>query len=98
MGLNDKKINHSGSFIESKYKARPVRAERGDYMTQKEMILDYMRQTGGITAAEAMKEIGCYRLAARIADIRADGIDVKAEPVRSRNRWGKSVRFVRYSV
>lgn len=67
-------------------------------MTQKEMILDYMKQTGGITAAEAMQEIGCYRLAARIADLKADGIGVKSEPVKSRNRWGKAIRFVRYSL
>lgn len=67
-------------------------------MTQKEMILDYMRQTGSITTADAVAEIGCYRLAARISDLKRDGVKVKSEPVTSRNRWGKKVRFKRYSL
>ena len=67
-------------------------------MTQKEMILDYMKQTGGITAAEAMKEMGCYRLAARIADIKADGVKVTSSSEVSRNRYGKKIRYARYSL
>ena len=67
-------------------------------MTQKEMILDYMKQNGSISAAEAMSEIGCYRLAARIADLKANGIGVRSEMQKHRNRWGKSIRYARYSL
>ena len=41
--------------------------------TQTEMILEYLQKYGEITAIEALSAIGCFRLAARIADLRSDG-------------------------
>lgn len=41
--------------------------------TQTEMILEYLQKFGEISAIEALTAIGCFRLAARIADLRADG-------------------------
>lgn len=35
-------------------------------MTQKEMILKHMQEVGSITPAEAVKEYGCYRVAASL--------------------------------
>ena len=67
-------------------------------MTQKEMILDHMKRTGSITPAIAYEELGCMRLAARIADIEADGVKIQRENVNRRNRYGKKVRFTRYSL
>jgi len=48
-------------------------------MTQKEIVLELLRYNGqhGITALDAL-EIGCFRLAARIADLRADGYDISS--------------------
>ena len=67
-------------------------------MTQKEMILEYMRQEGSITAAETMREIGCYRLAARIAELEAEGHSISRKSEKSRNRFGRSVTFTRYGL
>ena len=67
-------------------------------MTQKEMILRYMKQFGSITPAEAYEDIGCMRLAARIADLEADNVAIKKEMVKKKNRFGKTVRFKRYSL
>ena len=41
--------------------------------SQAEMILEYLQKFGEISAMEALTAIGCFRLAARIADLRADG-------------------------
>jgi hypothetical protein len=47
----------------------------------------------GITAQDAIREVACYRLAARIADLRADGITVQAELVGSNGH-----RYARYRL
>jgi len=39
---------------------------------QKEKILAYMQKGKGITQKEAVELFGCYRLSARIADLRKD--------------------------
>ena len=47
--------------------------------TQTEMILEYLQKYGEITAIEALSAIGCFRLAARIADLRAMGHEISTE-------------------
>ena len=47
-------------------------------MTQNERILDLLRYRGkrGVTALDALDVVGSFRLAARIADLRAEGYDI----------------------
>lgn len=66
-------------------------------MTQCEQILAYMKATGGITARQAMTDLGCMRLASRIHDLRSMGYDIKSEYVKVRTRHGKT-SVVRYSL
>ena len=47
-------------------------------MNQKDKIIHYLNRYGHITQRDA-NYIGVQRLAARIADIRADGIPIKTE-------------------
>ena len=44
--------------------------------TQNEMVLEYLEKFGEITPLEALSAIGCFRLAARIADLRAEGHEI----------------------
>ena len=67
-------------------------------MSQKEMILSHMREAGSITPGVAMEEYGVFRLAARIADLRADGIEIHRDIEKRRNRYGKTVRYARYRL
>ena len=67
-------------------------------MSQCDMILQYIEDTGGITAWEAMREFGCMRLAARISDLRRRGIEILKETVTDKNRYGKRVRYARYRM
>lgn len=67
-------------------------------MTQQEKILNYMKRYGSITPLDAMREFGCMRLAARIADLAKNGVPIKREMVKSRNVDGDTVRFARYSL
>lgn len=57
-------------------------------MTQCERILRHLQDYGSITQAEAVTEYGCYRLGARIWDLKAQGVPIKSETVTGKNRYG----------
>lgn len=67
-------------------------------MTQKEIVLRHMKEMGSISSFEAFTEYGITRLAARIHDLREDGYNIKASVHDARNRYGKKVRFERYTL
>ena len=48
-------------------------------MTQTEHILAHLDARGSITPLDALDLFGCFRLAARIAELRADGHDIRTE-------------------
>ena len=51
--------------------------------SQAKRILDYMLEGHRITPIEALEKFGSFRLGARIADLRADGHDIKSEFVKT---------------
>ena len=66
-------------------------------MTQNEMVLSIMREDGAITSMDAIYEIGCTRLSARIWDIRnIIGTKVHSIWAQRKNRFGKLVSFKIY--
>ena len=66
--------------------------------TQCERILRHLREVGSITTAEAVTEYGIHRLAARIADLRRQGVKITKETARSKNRYGEITRFAKYKL
>ena len=66
--------------------------------TQVQLILDYLDEFGSITPLEAIRDIGCYRLSARISDIKKKGYPVKTELIPVMNRRGKQSKVARYSL
>lgn len=62
-------------------------------MTQKEQILQHLTEIGPITPIEALEKYGCFRLGARIADLKKEGVAIRTDIV-ARN--GK--RFAQYSL
>lgn len=51
-----------------------------DKPSQKKRVLAYMQIYGGITAKDSVRELGVYRLAAIIAFLEADGIQIQHTP------------------
>lgn len=45
--------------------------------SQKQLILDYLLDGNEITQLDAFYKFGCFRLGARIADLKKDGYDIK---------------------
>jgi len=62
--------------------------------TQTSMILEHLKAGKDITPAEALHGFGCYRLAARIQDLRDSGHIIHTEMDKAPN--GK--RFARYRL
>lgn len=66
-------------------------------VSQKKMILDYIREFGSITPLDAFKDLGVTRLAAVIFELKEDGHDIHTEREHSKNRFGQATRHARYS-
>lgn len=64
--------------------------------TQCQQVLEYMQQFGAITQLDALRDIGCMRLASRISDLRHQGYDIGRRMKTSKNRYGKDVSFAEY--
>lgn len=56
-------------------------------MTQSEEILRQLRMRGpaGLTPLQALDDVGTMRLAARIADLRAEGHDIRTDSITTPN-------------
>lgn len=65
-------------------------------MTQAERIREYMHDFGSITPMDAFRDLGITKLATRISEMRAAGIDVSSEWMEVENRFGEKVKFKRY--
>ena len=61
-------------------------------------IIEFIRDHGSITTKQAMEELGCYRLSARIYDIRSFGINVQKDMVDVVNRKGEKCRVAKYTI
>lgn len=65
--------------------------------SQKQMVLDYIREFGSITQLDAFKDLGVTRLAAKIFELKKDGHDIHTEREHGKNRFGHATRYARYS-
>lgn len=65
---------------------------------QRQMVIDFIDDNGSITPLDAIREFGITRLASRVYELKKrDGIELKATPETSVNRYGKKVTYARYS-
>ena len=65
-------------------------------MKQKDKIIHYLNRYGSITQRKA-NDIGVYRLASRINEMRADGIPIKTKMKEVTNADGSKSRIGVYS-
>lgn len=65
-------------------------------MTQTQRIIEYLDKHGEITQRDAVR-LGCYRLSARIHDLRQQGIAIRSETKSVRNADGSHSNIAVYS-
>lgn len=66
--------------------------------SQGNKIVEYRRKHGSITSKDAYREFDCMRLAAQIWLLREQGICIKSTLEKSKNRFGRTVCYSRYSL
>ncbi len=66
--------------------------------TQNDRVLRYMENHPSITSLDAIRDLGCTRLSARISDLRRKGYTIDTQSVIVRNRDNKKVRVTAYSL
>ena len=67
-------------------------------MTQVEMVLKHMQDTGSITTWQAIKEYGCTRLSGKIYLLKKKGYKIGKETVSFTNRYGSKGTYAKYRL
>ena len=70
--------------------------EKMSKITDKTRVLEYLRANGSVTPLEALNSFGCYRLGARIFDLRQEGYRIKTTMIQETDRHGEPMRYARY--
>ena len=65
--------------------------------SQKQMVLDYIREFGSITPIDGFSDLGITRLSAVVFNLREEGHDIEKVIETSKNRFGNRTRYARYS-
>lgn len=67
-------------------------------MKQTERLLEHLKHFGTIQPMQSWSQLGIYRLASRIHDLREAGHKIEKRMVTTTNRWGEEVRFAEYKL
>ena len=64
--------------------------------TQKDRIINYIRQFGSISSWEAYSDLGITQLGARIDQLKKEGFEFRTEWESNTNRFGEKTEYKRY--
>lgn len=56
-------------------------------MSQEKQILKHLQSRKRLTAIQALTKFGCFRLAARIGELKAKGYDIQTTPIKKNGKW-----------
>lgn len=67
-----------------------------DRERQKKMVVQYLTTHYGITARQAIDELGIMSLSSRISELKKDGLPIKSEFIEVPTRFGDKARVKLY--
>lgn len=67
-------------------------------INQADRVLQFIKENGSITRLQAANEVGAFELASRIGELEDKGYSFTRDPIKVKNRYGDSVRIMRYSL
>lgn len=67
-------------------------------ITQRQRVINYIKDFGSITRAEAFNELGIVELAARICELERMGYKFEKIKIYSKNRYGETIHFTKYTL
>jgi len=65
-------------------------------ITQRQRIINYIRQFGSITSYDAYSDLGITQFATRVKELKEEGYHFKTEWESKKNRFNESVTYKRY--
>lgn len=65
-------------------------------ITQRQRVIDYIKQFGSITSLDAYKDLGITQLATRIKELKEEGYVFKTKWETGKNRFGDRTDYKRY--
>lgn len=66
--------------------------------THNELIIAYLTEFGTITQLEALRDLGCMRLASRISDLKRMGYNIQSDTVTVKNHYGDNCHIKQYRL
>lgn len=81
-----------------KVKAKLAKKDETHLKPDAVALLDYLRMGGGATVREAQDALGMTEVRSRISELIKAGVPIRKKWESGQNKFGKPVRFVRYSV
>ena len=61
-------------------------------------VYEILKSGRSYSPIEALNELGCFRLAARIHELRREGVEIVTKTEVRIGRGGRKLRFGRYSI
>lgn len=65
-------------------------------ITQRDRVLQYLKDNAFITSYDAFKKIGCTQLATRISELKDRGYKFRKERVKTQNMYGDKTHYDKY--
>ena len=65
---------------------------------QARKVIVYMQENGSITQLEALRELGCLRLASRISELKKQGYKINRRMIKVKNKSGEPCYVAEYSL
>lgn len=67
-------------------------------ISQKDRIINYIREFGSISSWEAYSDLGITQLGARIDQLKKEGYEFNTEWESKKNRYGEPTTYKRYTL
>lgn len=65
-------------------------------VTQRERVLQYIKENGFITSYDAFAKIGCTQVATRISELKERGYRFRKERIKTNNMYGDRTHYDKY--
>mgnify|MGYP003649957835 FL=1 len=67
-------------------------------MTQEERVIDYLSENLTINSIQALNELGIFRLASRVSNLKKQGHNITSRMIPVTNRYGEKCHVSEYSL
>lgn len=67
-------------------------------ITQRDRVLQFIKEFGSITTMQAYSELGCTQLATRISELKERGIAFEKTRIKTTNRYGDKTHYDVYRL